>query len=100
MAWADLQTNTNAAVMAAFGGDVIFAGASVPVRAVFDNAAMQASSGPYGMASTQPLITLPTAQVPANPVGSSVVVGGNAYLVAAHEPDGTGISRLWLESGA
>ena len=73
-------------------------GASVAV--IFDNASSLGSVGPYGMASTQPSITLPTAQVPATPVGTTVVVGGGTYLVAAHEPDGTGVSRLLLESAA
>lgn len=71
-------------------------GASVAV--IFDNANALGSVGPFGMASTQPSITLPTAQVPADPVGTTVVVGVTTYLVAAHEPDGTGISRLLLES--
>ena len=71
-------------------------GASVAV--IFDNASSLGSVGPYGMASTQPSITLPTAQVPSTPVGTTVVVGATTYLVAAHEPDGTGISRLLLES--
>ena len=70
-------------------------GASVAV--IFDNASSLGAVGPYGMAGTQPSITLPTAQVPATPVGTTVVVGGGTYLVAAHEPDGTGISRLILE---
>ena len=70
-------------------------GASVAV--IFDNANALGSVGPFGMASTQPSVTLPTAQVPATPVGTSVVVGATTYLVAAHEPDGTGISRLILE---
>lgn len=73
-------------------------GSSVAV--IFDNASCLGSVGPYGMASTQPFITLPTTQVPPTPVGTSVVVGGGTYLVAAHEPDGTGISRLLLESAA
>lgn len=73
-------------------------GASVAV--IFDNASTLGTVGPFGMASTQPSITLPTTHVPANPVGTTVVVGIVTYLVAAHEPDGTGISRLLLESGA
>ena len=73
-------------------------GASVAV--IFDNASAPATVGPYGMASSQPAITLPTAQVPSDPVGTAVVVNAVAYLVAAHEPDGTGISRLLLEATA
>ena len=72
----------------------------VSVSVIFDNASALGGVGAYGMASTQPTITLPTASVPATPVGSSVVHGGVGYLVAAHEPDGTGVSRLLLESAA
>ena len=68
------------------------------VSAIFDNANALGSVGPYGMASTQPMLTLPTTSVPANPVGLSAVVGAVTYLVAAHEPDGTGVSRLLLEA--
>lgn len=70
----------------------------VPVTGIFDNANALGSVGPYGMASTQPTLTLPTTSVPANPVGLSAVVGAVTYLVAAHEPDGTGVSRLLLEA--
>ena len=70
----------------------------VAVSGIFDAPLALGVVGEYGMASTQPSITLPTAQVPVDPVGTSVVVGGSTYLVAAHEPDGTGISRLLLES--
>ena len=73
-------------------------GASVAV--LFDNASALGAVGPYGMATTQPAITLPTAQVPADPVGTAVLVNATAYVVAAHEPDGTGISRLLLEAAA
>lgn len=84
------DTTTGFAQAATVGG--------VSVAVIFDNANALGSVGPFGMASTQPSITLPTAQVPASPVGTTVVVGGGTYLVAAHEPDGTGISRLVLES--
>ena len=84
------DTTTGFAQAATVGG--------VSVAVIFDNASALGAVGPFGMASTQPSITLPTTQVPATPVGTTVVVGGGTYLVAAHEPDGTGISRLLLES--
>lgn len=68
------------------------------VSAIFDAAYSLGSVGPIGMASAQPMLTLATAQVPANPVGTAVVVGSTNYTVGAHEPDGTGISRLMLEA--
>jgi hypothetical protein len=70
----------------------------VEVRVLFDAAYALASVGAYGMAGAQPQLTLATADVPADPIGLAVLVGSNAYTVAAHEPDGTGISVLHLES--
>ena len=68
-----------------------------PVSAIFDAAYALGSVGAYGMESSQPMLTLATADVPASPVGQPAVVNGVNYLVTAHEPDGTGISRLLLE---
>ncbi len=50
-----------------------------------------------GMAGTQFAFTLATASVSGEAVGQTLVVNGNSYTVAAHEPDGTGLSRLLLE---
>lgn len=74
------------------GGMVVFA--------IFDNGYALGSVGPFGMASTQPTLTLATANVPAAPEGQAAVVNGVAYVVATHEPDGTGVSRLLLEMSA
>lgn len=72
----------------------------VGVTAIFDNGYALGNVGMLGMASTQPAIRLATTDVPANPVGMAVVVNAVTYLVAAHEPDGTGDSRLLLELAA
>lgn len=69
----------------------------VVVSAIFDNGYAHGSVGMLGMATSQPSLTLASADVSTDPVGASVLVGSAAYLVAAHEPDGTGISRLLLE---
>ncbi len=70
----------------------------------FDNGYALGNVGMLGMASSQPAIVLPTAQVPVEPEGTAVVItagqGVGSYLVAAHEPDGSGISRLVLEVSA
>lgn len=50
-----------------------------------------------GMATTQPMLTLPTSSVPASPVGKVAIVGGTTYTIVEHQPDGTGVSRLMLE---
>jgi len=70
----------------------------VAVLAMFDNGYSAGDVGTLGMASTQPAITLATADVPASPVGMAAVCNGGAYTIVAHEPDGTGISRLMLEA--
>ncbi len=70
----------------------------VAVQAYFDNAYTLGDVGMYGVASTQPVLTLPTAHVPAQPVGMLVEVAGQRFSVAVHQPDGTGISRLVLEA--
>lgn len=77
-----------------FGVDATLNGGAV--RGVFDNAYALGSVG-VGMAGTQPVFTLATASVGADPVGQALLVGADTYTVAAHEPDGTGLSRLLLE---
>lgn len=90
----------NRAVLAQLSTDeVITVGGSV-VDAIFDNGNALGNVGLIGMAATQPQLTLVSADVSTNPVGASVLVGSVAYVVAAHEPDGTGISRLLLELAA
>jgi hypothetical protein len=69
----------------------------VLVSAIYDNGYALGNVGGFGMASTQPTLTLATANVPASPEGQAAVVNGVAYVVASHEPDGTGVSRLLLE---
>lgn len=71
---------------------------SVSVTAIFDAPYAAGSVGGFGMASTQPSLTLPTANVPTDPVGKTAVVNSVNYVVVAHEPDGTGVSRLLLEA--
>ena len=68
-----------------------------PAQAIFDNGFALGAVGLAGMAGVQPTLTLPTASVPASPIGVAAVVNATNYLVAAHEPDGTGVSRLLLE---
>lgn len=71
--------------------------AGVSVRGVFDNGYLQGDVGGNGMAGAQPMFTLATSDVPTSPVGASLVVNATSYRIAAHEPDGTGVSMLMLE---
>ena len=68
------------------------------VKVIFDNGNALAAVGPFGMASTQPTALLATSLVPASVVNMVLDVGDVRYTVVAHEPDGTGMSRLLLEA--
>ena len=68
----------------------------VEVAGVFDNSYRAGDIG-IGMASTQPAFTTLTANVTGEAVGQLLVIHGTSYYVAAHEPDGTGMSLLLLE---
>jgi hypothetical protein len=81
-----------------FGVTATVGGASVQV--IFDNASQGTRVGLLGMAGTQPAITCKTADLAADPVGLAAVVGGVAYTITQHEPDGTGISLCLLELAA
>lgn len=70
----------------------------VVIACIFDKAYQLGNVGNSGMATTAPVLTLATAVVPADPVGTAVVVSGVSYTVVAHEPDGTGVSLLMLEA--
>lgn len=94
--FAALESRLNTAVFAHLSNSAATLN-GVGVEGIFDNGYELASVGLSGMASTHPVFTLASASVPTNPVGMTVVVNSTNYLVAAHEPDGTGISRLILE---
>lgn len=81
-----------------FGVTATVGGETVSV--IFDNGYALGSVGPIGMASSQPMAKMATANVPINPVGAPFVIEGANYTIGAHEPDGTGISRLLLEATA
>ena len=88
------MTEDLAPFFADFAVDATVNGAAV--RGIFDNGFALGSVG-IGMAGTQPTLRLRTAEVAADPVGQAVSVNAVAYTVAAHEPDGTGVSVLMLE---
>ena len=72
--------------------------AGVSVVGIFSKAYQLADLAGAGMASTAPVLTLPSADVPDEPVGETVVHDDVSYTVVATEPGGTGITRLVLEA--
>ena len=89
------MTEDLAPFFADFAVDATVNGAAV--RGIFDNGFASAEVGLVGMSSARPMLTLPTAGLSADPVGQTAVVNGTSYLVAVHQPDGTGVSTLMLE---
>jgi Phage Head-Tail Attachment. len=74
--------------------------AGVTVRGIFDADHVVAEVGAAGMAACAPAFTLPTASVPAAPVGKALALPAGNFRIAEHRPDGTGVSALLLERTA
>lgn len=69
----------------------------VEVSAMFADAYTTSHVGDFGVASSSPMLTLATTDVPAAPIAQAVVVNGKAYVVKEHQPNGSGLSVLLLE---
>lgn len=102
--FAALETRLNRAVFSRLANADAYLDWS-PVSGIFDNDYALGAVGPFGMASSTPIFTLDSAQVPSGVVGKTLAIGEDTattsqvrYTVAAHEPDGTGVSRLLLEA--
>ena len=93
--FASLEASVNNAVMAHLSNATATLN-GVEVAGMFDNSYHAGDIG-IGMASTQPAFTTLTAHVTGEAVGQLLVIHGTSYYVAAHEPDGTGMSLLLLE---
>lgn len=50
-----------------------------------------------GMADSRPTVALDSAVLPEDPYGLALLVDGAAYRVVEHQPDGTGMTCLFLE---
>lgn len=93
--WAALQDRANTKAMQAFGVAVVFDGVSIsadflaPTDELF-------LDGVSAMSNTPQLLML-TKDVPAAPVGKTVVVNGETYRVAEIAHDGRGMTRCMLE---
>jgi hypothetical protein len=64
----------------------------VPVRVIYDAPGTLVS----GINTEQPSCTLPSASVPASVFRQPLVIPQGSFLVERADPDGTGITRLWL----
>ena len=95
--FAALESRVNNAVFARLANTQaqLNGGAAVPV--IFDDLYAMGAVGVSGISTSAPVLTVATANVPANPVGKTASVNAVSYLIAEHQPDGTGVSRLLLE---
>jgi hypothetical protein len=74
-----------------FGTDVVIAGNSI--KAIFDNP----YSGAFGGLVTETGSTLTISEIGNAAVGTTVLIDGSTYTIAAIEPDGTGLFVLRLK---
>ena len=111
-AFAALQTRANGAVFDRLS-NVTATLIDREVSGIFDDDFDLAAVGLAGMASSRPVWTVPTFKIPPqianwflyftepfNALDLNVTLNDTIYKIVAHEPDGTGISRLILEKNA
>ena len=95
-AFADLQTQVNASVFEALA-NVRTVIDFVELDGIFEPSYALGGVGTVGMAATAPVLSVRTDQLESDPVGYELEIDDTTYRVAAHEPDGAGVSRLLLE---
>ena len=91
--------SANRAVIASLANaTVTIDGATSP--AVFDNGYSHGNVGELGMANTQAAITILSELVPEDYDGVEILVNDQAFLIADVQPDGLGVSRVYLQVAA
>lgn len=102
--FAALEQRVNTTVLTALSNALVRVGAGAVQLGIFDNDYASAHIGDAGMAAATPAVTVATATLPNPLVGAAVDVDycgvTTRYRVAAHHPDGTGLSVLLLERAA
>jgi hypothetical protein len=107
--FAALETRLNTAIFSRLS-NVTATLAGREVTGIFDNGYATALVGLSGMAGSQPVWVVATSTIPPividwflyfteplDPLDLLVTLNDVLYKVVAHEPDGTGMSRLVLE---
>lgn len=72
----------------------------VSVSGIFDQAYDQAGIGLSGMSSSRPVFSVLSSLVSSNVVGMPFVLNLTSYKVVESQPDGTGMTVLFLERAA
>lgn len=84
-----------------FGVSATYTRGATPstVTGIFDREYVAADVAEVAFASTEPMFTLRSTQVPSGAIpGDTLTVSGTAFVIRNIEPDGTGVTRLRLES--
>ena len=96
MLFANLQLAANSAVLNHLANkQVTIDGVIVP--GIFRNLAGEAPLG-VGVASSDPVVTVASSAVMAEPVGKTIAVGAVQYEIISADPDNTGLTVLTLEA--
>lgn len=101
MAWADLAAVANVGCRDVFGVAVTYspaAGMPVTIQAVFDApGSLVTGNGLVPVQTTAPTLDVVESDLAAAPAqGDQVTIGAQTYEVAQVEPDGNGMTRLYL----
>ena len=95
MDWLALQTRTNVACMAAFGESITLNG--VAVRGDYCEPADPVYLDGVSAMANLPQVVVDSSDVPANPVGKTVVARTRTFTIGDARPDGRGLTNLFLE---
>lgn len=98
--FASLEDRVNNAVINRLANAVLSIGGGAPVSGIFTREFLDAS----GVASSSPVVSLRTSDVPANPVGQALVIsqgrGVGNWRVDEPQPDEAGWTVLLLKAAA
>lgn len=96
MDWTALQSRTNTAALAAFGEAITLNGALV--RGDFCEPSDQVYLDGVSAVANMPQVIVASGNVPASPVGKTVVARSRSFIVGDARPDGRGMTTLLLET--
>lgn len=96
MLFANLELAANSAVLNHLANKQVTIGA-VTVPGIFRNLAGEAPVG-VGVASSDPIVTVASSAVMAEPVGKTIAIGAVQYEILRADPDNTGLTVLTLEA--
>lgn len=95
MSFSTLEAKVNASVLKHLANAQATIGANT-FDGIFKDPFQLTGMG-IGSADSRPSFCMATSGLPARPVGAAITIRSVAYTIGAHEPDGTGLSLLFLD---